>query len=258
VALGGDGGDELFAGYDTFRGLTMAETYARIVPGPLHAGIRALIARLPVSHSNLSLDFKLKRGMRGASYAPNLWNPVWLGALEPREIDAFCGGPTSTEELFSEAIEAWDACGSRNLVDRTLEFYTKIYMQDGILTKVDRASMLHSLEARSPFLDIEVANFARKLPHHFKLRGNTTKYLLKRALRGVLPDDIIDRKKKGFGSPVGTWLKVGLLSPQSSDPFVQRRAESHRAGKSDERLFLWCQLAMEHWEASLESPASST
>ncbi len=251
VALGGDGGDELFAGYDTFRGLAMAETYSRLVPKPVHAGLGALISMLPVSHSNLSLDFKLKRGMRGASYPQNIWNPVWLGALEPREIAEFCGGSPDPEEIYSEAIEAWDACNSKNIVDRTLEFYTKIYLQDGILAKVDRASMLHSLEARSPFLDIEVANFARKLPNHFKLRNGTTKFLLKRALRGVIPDEIIDRKKKGFGSPVGSWLKEGLISPRDSTEFTKRRAEAHRAGTADERLFLWCQLSMEAWENSL-------
>lgn len=254
VALGGDGSDELFAGYDTFRGLRMAAWYDRIVPRPLHAGLRALVSRMPVSHSNLSLDFKLKRGMRGASYPRPFWNPVWLGALEPTEIAEFTGFHDDPEALFSEALEAWDDCASKDLVDRTLEFYTRIYLQDGILPKVDRASMLHGLEVRSPFLDIEIADFARRLPRRFKLRGGTTKALLKRALRGLLPDETIDRKKKGFGSPVGAWLQQGLIEPSSRDPFVQRRLAAHRAGISDERLFLWCQLAFEAWEASLPPP----
>jgi asparagine synthase (glutamine-hydrolysing) len=251
VALGGDGGDELFAGYDTFRGLRMARAYHLAIPRPVHAGIRALIARLPVSHANLSADFKLKRGMRGASHPPKFWNPVWLGALEPGEIADWCGGPVDPEELFSEAIAAWDACASGDLVDRTLEFYTKIYLQDGILAKVDRASMLHGLEARSPFLDIEVADFARRLPHRFKLCGGTTKWILKQALRGLLPDAIVNRKKKGFGTPVGAWLRQGLVAPRSQDPFVAARVARHRAGRTDERLFLWCQLSFEAWERSL-------
>lgn len=254
VALGGDGGDELFAGYDTFRGLHLAAAYARWMPAPLHAGVRALIARLPVSHANLSLDFKLKRGMRGASYPERLWNPVWLGALEPGEIEEFTGFRGGLEELFSEAVAVWDDCGTNDLVDRTLEFYTRIYLQDGILPKVDRASMLHSLEARSPLLDCEVAEFARRLPHRFKLRGGITKFLLKRALRGLLPEEIIHRKKKGFGSPVGAWFQEGLLAPSSRDAFTQRRYAAHRAGRADERLFLWCQLAFEGWESSLPPP----
>lgn len=251
VALGGDGGDELFAGYDTFRGLKAAELYNRLVPKPMHAGLRALIERMPVSHTNLSLDYKLKRGMRGASYPASVWNPIWLGALQPTEIEKFTGTKANSEDLYSEAIEVWDGCATTDIVDRTLEFYTRIYLQDGILTKVDRASMLHGLEARSPFLDIEVADFARRLPHRFKLRDRTTKYLLKRALRGVIPDEIIDRSKKGFGSPVGQWLADGALAPTSPDRFVRDRLENHRSGRSDERLFLWCQLAFEAWEASL-------
>lgn len=242
VALSGDGGDELFAGYDPFRALKMAALYSKVVPKPLHEGIRLLAARLPVSHANISLDFKIKRTLRGLSHPPALWNPVWLGALEPSELAALTQSTFSVEEIFSEAIEAWDACSSPDPVDRTLQFYTEIYLQDGILAKADRASMMNSLEVRSPFLDIEVADFARRLPHNFKLRGGTTKYLLKRALEKVLPAEIIHRRKKGFGSPVGRWLRDGRLGPDALTPFVSGKIHSHQSGLSDERLFLWCEL----------------
>ncbi|MGH8045757.1 MAG: asparagine synthetase B family protein, partial [Chthoniobacterales bacterium] len=245
VALGGDGGDELFAGYDPFLALRKADSYAKLVPKPLHLAIRLLASHLPVSHANVSLDFKIKRTLRGLSHPPALWNPVWLGALEENEIADFLGKP---EDLYSEAIEAWDSCPQRNVVDRTLQFYTKIYLQDGILAKVDRASMMNSLEARAPFLDIEVANFARRLPHEYKLRGGTTKYLLKKAAARVLPAEIIHRKKKGFGSPIGPWFRSGRIAPASPDAFVQNRIAAHRAGRSDERLFLWCQFVFEEWK----------
>lgn len=251
VALGGDGGDELFAGYDTFRGLGMADRYDRWMPRPLHPAIRKLIDSLPTSHANISLDFKLKRGMRGASYPRPFWNPIWLGALEPAEIERYTGTPMGIEDLFSEAIAAWDSCQSPHLIDRTLEFYTKIYLQDGILTKVDRASMLHGLEARTPFLDIHLVNFARKLPHTWKLRHGQTKWILKRALRGIIPDTVIDRKKKGFGSPVGGWFASGQLEPLSHTPFVRDALSTHRAGHGDQRLFLWCQLSLDYWEQHL-------
>jgi asparagine synthase (glutamine-hydrolysing) len=242
VALSGDGGDELFAGYDPFRALKMASIYSKFVPKPLHEGLRMLAARLPVSHANISLDFKIKRTLRGLSYPPAHWNPVWLGALEPSELAALTQSSFSIEEIFSEAIDAWDSCESRNPVDRTLQFYTEIYLQDGILAKADRASMMNSLEVRSPFLDIEVADFARRLPYKYKLHKGTTKYLLKRALEKILPPEIIHRRKKGFGSPVGRWLRDGRLGPEPQTPFIARKLNAHRSGLSDERLFLWCEL----------------
>jgi asparagine synthase (glutamine-hydrolysing) len=108
--------------------------------------------------------------------------------------------------------------------------------------------MMNSLEARAPLLDIEVADFARRLPNEYKLRGGTTKYLLKKAASRVLPAEIIHRKKKGFGSPIGPWFRSGRLAPSSENAFVQKRLASHRSGKSDERLFLWCQFALEEWK----------
>jgi asparagine synthase (glutamine-hydrolysing) len=248
VALGGDGGDELFAGYDPFLALRKAETYAKLVPKPLHLAIRLLAAHLPVSHANLSLDFKIKRTLRGLGHPAKLWNPIWLGALEAGDIGEFLGEPVAPEELYSEAIEQWDACPQRDVVDRTLQYFTKIYLQDGILAKVDRASMMNSLEARAPLLDIEIADFARRLPHEYKLRGGTTKYLLKLAAARVLPAEIIHRKKKGFGSPIGPWFRTGRLAVKNPAPFVQSRFAAHRAGKTDERLFLWCEHVFEEWQ----------
>lgn len=248
VALGGDGGDELFAGYDPFLALRKAEAYAKFVPRPLHLAIRLLAARLPVSHANLSLDFKIKRTLRGLGHPASRWNPVWLGALEPDEIADFLGERVSPEELYSEAIGIWDQCPSRDVVDRTLQFYTKIYLPDGILAKVDRATMMHGLEARAPLLDLAVADFARRLPPRYKLRANTTKFLLKRAASRVLPAEIIHRKKKGFGSPIGPWFRTDRLAPSSDDAFTRGRFAAHRAGRSDERLFLWGQLVFEEWK----------
>ena len=249
VALGGDGGDELFAGYDTFRGLRKAQWYARSVPRPIHQALCAAAARLPVSHANLSFDFKIKRGLSGVTQRPPLWNAVWLGALKPEELSRLFGRTVDLEEVYAEAIESWDACRQDNLVDRTLQFYTEIYLQDGILAKMDRASMMHGLEARSPFLDIELADFARRLPHRFKLRGTTTKYLLKKALERVLPADILHRKKKGFGTPVGSWFQSGLLAPRDASALTREKVGAHRAGKSDERHFLWCRLCLDEWLA---------
>ena len=249
VALSGDGGDELFAGYDPFRALRLASLYEKTVPRPLHAALRLLAARLPVSHKNISLDFKIKRTLRGLDHPARLWNPVWLGALEPSDLSRLTQSRFSIEEIYSEAIESWESCAANDPVDRTLQFYTEIYLQDGILAKADRASMMNSLEVRSPFLDIEVADFARRLPHHFKLRGKTTKYLLKRAAEKLLPAEIVHRKKKGFGTPVGAWLRTGRLAPEPKTSLLREHLDSHLAGRSDERLHLWCEYVWQQWSA---------
>ena len=252
VALGGDGGDELFAGYDPFRALRLAGLYSRVVPRPVHEGLRMLAGLLPVSHANISLDFKIKRTLRGLSHDARLWNPVWLGALEPSELARLTDSSYDIEDIYGEAIHAWDTCQSDDPVDRTLQFYTEIYLQDGILQKADRASMMNSLEVRSPFLDIEVADFARRLPHRFKLRGNTTKYLLKLAAKPLLPDSVVRRKKKGFGSPVGKWLRTGRIAPQPASNMVREKLAQHHGGQADERLFLWCEYVWQEWLARRE------
>ncbi len=254
VALGGDGGDELFAGYDPFRALAKARLYSTLVPKPIHAAIRHVAAWLPVSHTNLSWDFKLKRTLMGLSYPAPVWNAVWMSALEPRQLTDLFNEPTDIEEIYSEAIEAWVHCGHRNPVDRALQFWTNLYLRDGILAKVDRASMLCSLEARSPFLDTEVVDLARKLPWQLKLRDGQTKFVLKRALEGILPHEIVHRPKKGFGMPIGKWMSEGRFDfdhaaarPYVDTGYAGRKVIAHLGRKSDERLFLWSYWVLCSW-----------
>jgi asparagine synthase (glutamine-hydrolysing) len=246
VALGGDGADELFAGYDPFCALGPAQRYSSIVPRPVHIAIQLLMNRLPVSHVNMSADFRIKRTLRGLSYPKNLWNPVWQAALSPDEIDDLFFEQTPVEELYSEAIECWDNCKQKNLIDKTLEYYTKLYLQNDILTKVDRASMMNSLEVRAPFLDIDLVNFVRRIPSEYKYRNGTTKYILKKALQPLIPAEILNRKKKGFGVPIGKWFKSGALKFDETsgflycnDQFVIRQFTTHQDGNCDNRGFLW-------------------
>ncbi len=257
VALGGDGADELFAGYDPFHALKLARLYSKIMPRPVHKAIQLICSRLPVSHRNMSLDFKIKRTLRGLDWPEKLWNPVWLGPLSPIEIAELFNEPVDIEELYSEAIEQWDKCRQKNMVDQTLQFYTRFYLQDDILVKVDRASMMNSLEVRAPFLDKDLVDFVRKIPAAYKYRNGQTKYILKKALEGVLPKSILYRSKKGFGIPVGQWLKQPFfdlspcLYPGILDPgFTRRARRAHLLDRQDNRAFLWNYWLLKTWQAA--------
>jgi len=252
VALSGDGGDELFAGYDPFAALYPARLYSRFVPRVLHRGIRKLADLLPVSTRNMSLDFKIRRALMGLSYAEGMWNPAWMSLVEPAEIACLFDQPIPLEDLYGEALALWHERSDANIVDRTLEFFANFYLQDDILTKVDRASMMHSLETRAVFLDNDVVEFARRLPHRAKYRKGERKILLKKAVAGLLPDDIIRRKKKGFGIPLAQWLRdVPKILPTSplpgmkTEPFEAYWRE-HRARRRDHRLAVWGWLSAQY------------
>ncbi len=246
VALGGDGADELFAGYDPFRALRMAKAYAALVPRPVHTAIALLTGTLPVSHAKMSLDFRLKRTLRGLGYGPRLWNPVWLGSLTPEETGELLCEKTDIEEVYADAIDCWDRCRQPGIIEKTLQFFTRLYLQNDILAKIDRASMMHSLEVRTPFLDIDLVDFVRKIPSSYKYRNGSTKYLLKKALEPVLPRDILHRSKQGFSIPVGSWFKNGALTVTGRPPFagmnqdfIEKQLSRHVANRSDNRAFLW-------------------
>lgn len=258
VALGGDGGDELFAGYEPFRALRAAALYRKIIPRALHPAIIALADRVPVSHRYLSADFALKRFVRGAAQPAPLWLPVWMSGMDLADWRDCFGGGADLEEVFSEAIEAWDGIRSAAPVDKATGFFVRLYLQESVLAKVDRASMMNSLEVRAPFLDIEVANFALRIPSAWRLRRGRTKYLLKRAARGLLPDDIIDRRKKGFGVPVGAWLQSGALRIDPSalpcPAVADRLQDEHAAGRRNHRLFLWNAWVFGEWRKAQRIP----
>jgi len=253
VALGGDGGDEMFAGYDPFKALSASQAYRRYCPRPLHPAIEALANRLPVSDENMSLEFKLKRWLRGVGHRPALWGPIWMGALPPHEITELFDREIDIEDIYSEAIECWDDCASDQIVDRLSEFFVRFYLQDGVLLKSDRASMLSSLELRSPFLDLDLVEFSRKLPATMKFRNGETKYILKKALNGLIPDTILYRRKKGFGIPLAKFLR-GIspveITSSTKIPFTQSNKietmwAAHQDRKADYRHALWACMTLQ-------------
>lgn len=260
VALGGDGADELFCGYDPFKAMGPARLYTSLMPRAVHALVESLVQRLPVSHRNMSLDFKLKRTLRGLGYAPSLWNAVWMGPLAPADLEDLFAEPIALDDLYSEAIAAWEGCASDNYLDRSTEFYVKLYLQDDILVKVDRASMMNSLEVRAPFLDINLVNHVRRIPASFRFRKGQSKYLLKKALEPYLPREILYRPKKGFGVPIGKWMSEGRLdlshisaAQHALNPqFVASQIQQHRTLKADNRAFLWNAVVMSGGEGTIQ------
>ena len=165
------------------------------------------------------------------------------------------GSNIELEDVFSEAIVAWDGVHSNDRVEKATGFFIRIYLQESGLAKVDRASMMNGLEVRSPFLDLDVVNFVRRIPSSWRLRRGKTKYLLKRAARGLVPQDIIDRKKKGFGIPVGSWFQSGGLQinpkEQPCPTLAARLEKEHISGRRNHRLFLWNAWVYGQWKKTL-------
>jgi asparagine synthase (glutamine-hydrolysing) len=213
VALGGDGGDELFAGYPMYPGHRLARWYER-VPSLLRTGlIEPLVGSLPVKTKNLSFDFKATRFVTGTKYDPVTRHHVWFGSFTPQEQEQLLTPEmlaASGGDIYADARRFAHECESEDLVTKMQCIDTRLYLAEDILTKVDRASMAVSLEVRAPFLDARVAEFAASLPSTYKLRGSKTKHILKNAVKDLVPSFVTRRPKKGFGVPVAEWLKVKL------------------------------------------------
>ena len=271
VALGGDGSDELLAGYPTFQAEAAARWYR--LPRAVHERIVQPAARLlPVSTGNFSRDFKVKRFLRGAALPADVRHAAWLGPFLPNELRLLLVEPSAGFDPHADARRVfWEAPTSHPL-ERLIYQYAKTYLQDDILVKVDRASMLASLEVRSPFLDHTLVEFLGRVPPRLKMHGLATKVILKEAMRPRLPQGIVERPKKGFGIPVAAWFKNELrdalqdeLSPSRlagqaifRPESVQTLVRDHLSGRRDNRKELWALFVFQHWHrATLESQAAS-
>ena len=266
VALGGDGGDELFAGYPTYLAHRLAAQYERFL-GPVHPMILRLGNLLPVSDGNISFDFKVKRFLSGIGYPPGTRNSLWLGSFSFEDLENICSPEIFNhydktrllEELttYESSFYAKDPLTSIQYVD------LKLYLQEGILVKVDRASMACSLEVRAPFLDDELVEFVMRLPFELKLKKFTSKYILKKAMKQSLPHEVLQRRKKGFGVPIAKWVKgplkelcMDLLSPHRmreegffNPAYISTLLQDHLANRKDNRKQLWSLLVWELWLA---------
>ena len=190
----------------------------------------------------MSADFKLKKFFSGLGYDQSMVNPVWLGPLPPGHLERLFGRRFKLDDIYSEAIDAWNSTISSNSTDRTIQFYIELYLQNDILVKMDRAGMLNSLEVRSPFLDKNLVDHIRTIPDKLKFDGKETKKILKTALAPLLPLEILQRQKKGFGMPIGRWFRDRHLeideekfSSYMDSKFVQKIQQEHQMNVADWR-----------------------
>ncbi|MGA8922823.1 MAG: asparagine synthase (glutamine-hydrolyzing) [Candidatus Dormiibacterota bacterium] len=261
VALGGDGGDELFAGYPTLQAHRLAGYYMR-APRLLREGlVEPVVRRLPVSRDNLSFDFRAKRFVGGAGYPVAERHQRWMGSFAPEERAALLSGDVREQLSRRGADSAVGEAPSLDPLNHVLMMDMRMYLENDILVKLDRSSMMASLEGRVPLLNNDLVAYATQLPLNMKLRGLRSKFIFKRALRGILPDRILDRPKKGFGIPVAHWFRgplkeqmLSVLSPEriARDGFfdpaaVGRLIEEHLDGRRDNRKQLWTLFAFELW-----------
>jgi len=261
VALGGDGSDELIAGYPTFISHRFINIFRYM---PLKNALLSLMNLFPPSDINISTDFKIKQFLRGFSENKNSIHTLWLGAFLPKEKKKLLQ-PEIYDKIVNKNIEAIERYNldveSESFYNRTTYTYYNTYLLDDILVKVDRASMMNSLECRSPFLDYRLVDFFNSLPRSYKLNGLKTKFILKDLMKDKLPEEIVFRSKKGFGIPVSSWLRnelkdlcCDLLSPEYmknqgifQPDFVEKLKMEHFSKKRNNRKLLWTLMMFQIW-----------
>lgn len=264
VALAGDGGDELLAGYPTFQALKFAKLF-RSFPHLARRAIQKAADYLPVSFDNFSFDFRIKRILSGYDFSPEIQNQIWLGSFRPEENRELFLKETANQidfkESFSITQKLIEETKKEPLENRLIYLYLKQYLADDILTKADRASMFTSLEVRAPFLDYKLVEFINSLPYHLKLKGWTTKFSLKELMRDKLPENIVERPKKGFGLPIAKWLTNELkdfafdllnekkIKEQGIFNYaeIKKLLDEHLAKKVDHRKKIWTLLMFQQW-----------
>jgi len=272
VALSGDGGDELFAGYTTYMA-DRVHHWTNWLPTALVRPLKALVGWLPPSHGKIGLDYKLRQFLAGHGLdgvaAHAMWRTMFSESekrvlVQPEWRDAVLGCDPIEDFRRYEADVA-----DCHYIDRMMYVDIKTWLADDILVKVDRATMAHSLEARCPLLDYRLAEFAASLPVDYKLKGLRAKHILKFSQRNRLPADILHRPKEGFSAPTNRWLAEpgkGLFSALDSADLageffsraeVERLCQEHWGHRRDNGFKLMVLLGLHFWQASDPDRCSS-
>jgi len=251
VVLSGEGADELFGGYPTYLGHKVAGLYGRL---PGRHLLRTLVERLPTSSGKVTVEFLLKQFVRAAERPWLERHLTWFGALGP---DA------ETLAWATQLLYPFPAAPSLNRL-LWLDFLS--YLPDNLLVKVDRGTMLASLEARAPYLDREVLELVLPAPADVKVHHFRAKAILKEAARGLVPPGVIRRRKRGLSVPIARWLNTGLAPladrllarPRLGTDRVPRLLAEHRAGAANHARQLWpilmAELWAERWNVDMEVP----
>lgn len=256
VALNGDGGDEVFAGYERFLGALLSER----LPKPVIAGGRAFIEALPQSWRRSRKIAKIHRFLLQAAQPLKERYLAWCSFFSRQVLEQLLVDPAqgNIERSFDES---WDRTEDCALLHRVLHVNFMNYLPDDLLVKMDRMSMAHALETRSPFLDTELIEYVASLPPDLKVRAWKLKYILKKAFQDLLPTEILTRGKQGFGVPLGAWFR-GELKPLVEDlllggaprysPFVRQEVvrrvyQEHQTGDRDHGGQLWTLMNFEVW-----------
>ena len=273
VVLSGDGGDELFAGYDWYVADRVDQYYRRLPKFVRQSLMPGLLNLLPPSSQKKGFLNKAKRFVAGAVQDEHLHHYRWTmyatnetkqGLYTPSMWDRLPSGDAELRFVpylnrFPQAPRVWR------------QQYADIhsFMVDDILVKVDRMSMANSLEARTPFLDYRMVEFAMKVPSELNLRGFQTKSLLKQTLRGKIPDEILFRKKEGFSIPMKNWLREDL-KPMLGDilsverikregyfdsAYVEKLKDEHWGGVANHAHELWSLMMFEIWKDKFFEPS---
>lgn len=266
TVIGGEGGDELFGGYQTHYLYKITELYRKIPQG-IRSGMRTIVNSLPESHSYMSTPYKLKRFTYGAEFPYDQGHYRWKILFDENQkkkllsddfIKCMDGLDTfhAMEKYFIKACEK-GFC----IQDQLMYVDFKTFLQDDPLQKTDKMSMANSLEVRVPLLDNAIIDFSRKVPLHYKVRRFQTKYLLRKALSRFQPAEIAFGKKRGFTPPLAVWIKNGLkdyvLSTLSSDSlskidflnhkYINSIVNDHLTGRAENSRLIWALVVLANW-----------
>ena len=265
VVLGGDGGDELFAGYDRYIAHKIASATTDLLPSHIRQRLCTLAAHLPPTPKKKGWLNIIRRFMQGALLVPEIQHLRWQTFCQHEDFAHLLTPATGTQMMWSNSYQSIQAlfAASQSLEPLDQQQYVDIkhYLPDDILFKVDRMSMAVALEARNPFLDYTLVEFAARLPTSLRLHDFSGKYLLKLAMRDMLPHQILHRPKIGFNIPYKNWLRTQLrellldmLSPARlqrqgffSPTYVQSLIHSHMEGSQDHAHTLWQLLMFQLW-----------